>query len=75
MGCKRALNKAADPITRAVIDAVDRSGLLDVDIAEKAGVSQRLLHIWRSGRCSATCANASYVLEAVGARFTVTEAQ
>lgn len=65
--------KSADPVTFAVMEAVDRSGLDLRWVAKRAGVHVNQLRDWRSGRSSANARSLGYLLEAIGATFAVTD--
>lgn len=66
-------NRAADPLTWAVMDAVDRSGLDLRWVAKRAGLHVNQLRDWRAGRSSANARSLGYLLEAVGSVVTVTD--
>jgi DNA-binding phage protein len=62
---------ATDPLIRAVLEAVDKSGLDDGWIAKRAGISRNELSRWRSGVNSPRVRSISYVLAAIGAHAVV----
>lgn len=43
-------NLAKDPNTRAVLAAIDRSGLSDVEVAKAVGLGRTTIRTWRKGR-------------------------
>jgi DNA-binding phage protein len=67
-GGRRVSNRAKDPLTHAVVEAIDASGLHLSDVAKRSLVSENVMYAWRSGRASANCHLASCVLEALGLR-------
>lgn len=62
----REVNNATDPATRAVVDAVNRSGQYTYVIAEAAGVDRRTISAWRRGRHTGSPFLLQCVREAVG---------
>lgn len=70
---RRGALQAADPVTQAVMLAVDQSGL-DLDwVAKRSGINRNMILDWRRGRSSANAKSLSYILEAIGATVTVTD--
>lgn len=65
----RGPNRATDPETREVIDAVASSKLYDVEIANRAGIALNTLRAWRNG----THKGQSFLLECVREALTATE--
>lgn len=70
-GRARGPNQAKDPITRAMIDMVDRSGMTDAFVARRAGVSLTQMSHYRLGHQTPSAAKCSFILEALGATFHV----
>ena len=68
-GRQKGPNKATDPITRAVIDAIDATGLEQAWICRRAGIGKNTISRWRIGLETPNARMLSYVLEAVGLDF------
>lgn len=69
--CKRTRgpNRATDPATYEVVEAIAGSKLYDVEIADRAGITLNTLRAWRSG----THKGQSFLLECVREAITRSE--
>lgn len=67
--------RTTEPLVRQVLEAVERSGLLDKQIVSLAGVNGNELAAWRRGERNPTLMRMSKVLAVVGAELVVQERQ
>lgn len=65
-GRPKGPNRAHDPLTRAVVAAVDRSGLEQAWVSRRAGLPKDTLSRWRTGMETPRAASLALVLEAIG---------
>lgn len=72
-GRPRGPNMASDPLTRAVMDAVDRTQMSQGHVIEKAGWPRASYSRWRTGRSGAPAAALADILEAIGADFVIVD--
>lgn len=73
MSRKRGSIRHTDPLVRQVLQAVERSGLLDKQIVSLAGVNGNELAAWRRGERMPTLPRMSKVLAVIGAELVVQE--
>lgn len=70
-GRARGPNRAKDPITRAMVDMIDRSGYTDKFVADRAGVAVVQMMHYRAGNQTPGAATVAWILGALGASFRV----
>jgi transcriptional regulator with XRE-family HTH domain len=63
--------RITNPITVALIGAMDRSGMNDEQIAARAGIATNEISTWRQGHRSPTADRMFWVSEAIGAKVEV----
>lgn len=72
-GRPRGPNMASDRLTRAVMDAVDRTRMSQGHIIEKAGWPRASYSRWRTGKSGAPAAALADILDAIGADFVIVD--
>lgn len=68
---RRPIQKIAWPLMRAIMQAIDDSGLRLQDIADRAGVSVSRIKAWRGGKQAPTLTSLEAVLEVVEHRIVI----
>ena len=75
MSRKRGAIRHTNPIVCQVLEAVERSGMLDKQIVSLAGVNGNEIAAWRRDERNPTLMRMSKVLAVVGAELVVQERQ
>lgn len=70
-GKPRGPIRTNDPITRAVLEAVEKSGMHDYVITKRAGINKNEISSWRIGQREPKAYRLSYVLEVIGAHIEI----
>lgn len=66
MSRKYVAPKTASVATRKFFETINKSGLTDQEVAQRAGMHPNTLYTWRSGKAAATVFNMESILDTMG---------